>query len=364
MKSALGFTLEDIRSAREASAALLNHRFFGARDRVGEIVQSGTGTDDIDADAFRRDINLMLNECRLFGAVSAVDAAKGAGIEEPTAKAVLEFFSTSRPAIGQANPIVKFAQGERPAPWGSIADDGVYLILNGFLGEDDLRRDIERGLVAAAGNQGIAGKAWPKYDKRRASFSESKAAAALSELLAGAAPRWTGQQYIGPVQNDDMASLGRDADRTRVRTKQFESDLLFVVDGVALCVEVKAGSLTEKARGGNAKRLASDLQKTLKEGNEQADRLTRLICANQGVWSGDGEWIDLAPVAEMHSIIVMLDDMGPLSLSMNELAHKGIIDTEEVPWIVSMHDLVVMSRTVDHPAQFLEFAAAGSSRRW
>jgi hypothetical protein len=247
MKSALGFTLEDIRSAREASAALLNHRFFGARDRVGEIVQSGTGTDDINADAFRRDINLMLNECRLFGAVSAVDAAKGAGIEEPTAKAVLEFFSTSRPAIGQANPIVKFAQGERPAPWGSIADDGVYLILNGFLGEDDLRRDIERGLVAAAGNQGIAGKAWPKYDKRRASFSESKAAAALSELLAGAAPRWTGQQYIGPVQNDDMASLGRDADRTRVRTKQFESDLLFVVDGVALCVEVKAGSLTEKA---------------------------------------------------------------------------------------------------------------------
>ena len=82
------------------------------------------------------------------------------------------------------------------------------------------------------------------------------------------------------------------------------------------------------------------------------------------MWSGDGEWIDLAPVAEMHSIIVMLDDMGPLSLSMNELAHKGIIDTEEVPWIVSMHDLVVMSRTVDHPAQFLEFAAAGSSRRW
>jgi hypothetical protein len=363
MKSALGFTLEDIRSAREASAALLNHRFFGARDRVGEIVQSGTGTDNIDADAFRRDINLMLNECRLFGAVSAVDAAKGAGIEEPTAKAVLEFFSTSRPAIGQANPIVKFAQGERPAPWGSIADDGVYLILNGFLGEDDLRRDIERGLVAAAGNQGIAGKAWPKYDKRRASFSESKAAAALSELLAGAAPRWTGQQYIGPVQNDDMASLGRDADRTRVRTKQFESDLLFVVDGVALCVEVKAGSLTEKARGGNAKRLASDLQKTLKVGNEQADRLTRLICANQGVWSGDGEWIDLAPVAEMHSIIVMLDDMGPLSLSMNELAHKGIIDTEEVPWIVSMHDLVVMSRTVDHPAQFLEYLRRRRGRK-
>lgn len=161
MKSALGFTLEDIRAVREASAELLNHRFSGARDRVGEIAQSGAGNDDGDADAFRRDINLMLNECRLFGAVSAVDAAEGAGIEEPTAKAVLEFFSTSRPAEGQANPVVKFARGERPAPWGSIADDGEYLMLNGFLGEDDLRRDMERGLVAAAGDRGIAGKVWP-----------------------------------------------------------------------------------------------------------------------------------------------------------------------------------------------------------
>lgn len=364
LNNTLGFTLDDIRGVREASVALLNHRFFGARDRVGAIVQSGPSIDDIDADAFRRDINVMLNECRLFGAVSAVDAADGAGIEEPIATAVLKFFSTNRPAGGGTNPVVRFGRGERPAPWGSIAVDGEYLILNGFLGEDELRRDVERGLVAvAAANRGTAGKVWSKYDKRRASFSELKAAAAISEILAGAAPRWNGQKYIGPVAIHDTASLGQEADWTRVQTRQFESDLLFVVDGVALCVEVKAGSVTEKARGGNAKRLASDLQKTLKEGNEQADRLTRLIGANQGVWSVDGEWIDLSPAGEVHSIIVMLGDMGPLSLSMNELAHKGIIDTEEVPWIVSMHDLVVISRTVDHPAQFLEYLRRRRGRK-
>ena len=110
-------------------------------------------------------------------------------------------------------------------------------------------------------------------------------------------------------------------------------------------------------------RLATDLEKTLKEGNEQAERLAALIRTNQGVWSREGKWIDLAEVGEVHSIIVMLDDMGPLSLSMNELANQGIVKTDEVPWIVSMHDLLVMSRTFDHPAQFLDYLRRRRGRK-
>ncbi|MGI8699877.1 MAG: hypothetical protein ACR2JU_01465 [Nocardioidaceae bacterium] len=364
MTNTLGFTLQAIRSVREAAVALLNERFFGARDRVGEVAQSAVSIGVIDRDVFSRDINLMMNECRLFGAVSAVDVADRAGVDETTARAVLQFFSTSRPSDTEANPVVRFAQGELLTSWGCIADDGEYLILNGFLGEDELRRGVEHGLrEAVAEKRGSAGKVWSKYDRRRAMYSEWKAAAALSEVLAGAEPRWKGQKYIGPVSIEETASLGRGADRTGVQTREFESDLLFVVDGVALCVEVKAGSVTEKARGGNAQRLASDLEKTLKEGNEQADRLTHLIRVNHGVWSVDGKWVDLAPVGEVHSIIVMFDDMGPLSLSMNELAHKGIIETAEVPWIVSLHDLLVISRTIDHSAQFLEYLRRRRGRR-
>jgi hypothetical protein len=313
LRDTLGFTLDDIRVVRDASVGLLNERFFGARDRVGDLVQTGSAATEVDADTFLRDMNLMMNECRLFGAVSAADAANRAGIEETVAKAVLDFFSSSRPAEDDANPAVRFAHGERLAPWGCIADDGEYLILNGFLGEDELRRDIERGLLAAtAGQRGSAGKVWSRYDRRRAVYSESKTAAALTDLLGGAVPTWKEQKYIGPVSVEDTISLGKDGDRTCVQTRDFESDLLFVVDGVAICVEVKAGSVTDKARGGNAKRLATDLQKTLQEGNQQADRLARLIRTNQGVWSVDGKWIDLAPIDEIHSIIVMLDDMGPL----------------------------------------------------
>ncbi|WP_248761451.1 hypothetical protein [Pseudarthrobacter sp. SSS035] len=361
INSVLGFTLDDIRAVREASTALMNERLFGARDRLGEASKAGPPAD---AESFRHDINLMMNECRLFGAVSPTDVAERSGVAESTARAVLDFFSTSRSAENDVNPVMRFVDGELPTPGGCIADEDEYLLLNGFLSEDELRRNLERGLIAAAAEKkNNAAKMWPKYDKRRAVYSESKSANLIGKLLQGAKPHWEGQKYIGPVDTKDTNSLGRDSDRTAVMTDKFESDILFLVDGVALCVEVKAASITEKSRGGNAQRLAKDLQKTLKEGNEQANRLTRLISTNGGVWSVEGEWIDLSSASEIHSIVVMLDDMGPLSLSMNVLADKGIIESDEVPWIVSMHDLIVISQTVDHSAQFLEYLRRRRGRR-
>lgn len=363
VQGALGFSLEDVRAVRAAGTALLNDRFFGARDRVGEAATADAGLNGIDVESFRRDINLMMNECRLFGAVSAGDVARCAGIPEVTAAVVLDSFSHARPDEGEPNPVERLARGERPIPWGCIADDGEYLILNGFLGEDELRRDIERQLLAKIAEGGSAAKLWPKYDKRRATYTESKAAEVLGALLGGAEPRWIGQNYVGPLSHADTPALRRDADRTAVKTKNFESDILFVVDGVAFCIEVKAGSITDKARGGHAKRLATDLEKTLKEANQQANRLATLIRTNEGVWHPGGGWVDLSGIGEVHSIIVMLDDMGPLSLSMNELAAKGIVDTDEVPWIVSVHDLIVMCRTFDHAAQFLEYLRRRRGRK-
>jgi hypothetical protein len=361
MKHVLGFTLDDIRAVREASTGLMNERLFGARDRVAEASKAGAPAEP---EAFLRDINLMMNECRLFGAVAPADVATRCGVAETTARAVLDFFGTSRPAENGVNPVLRFVDGELPAPWGCIADEDEYLILNGFLSEDELRRNLERGLIAAAAaKKNSAAKMWPKYDKRRALYSESKAADLLGKLLHGAKPHWEGQKYIGPIDAANTPNLGKEADRTAVDTDKFESDILFLVDGVALCVEVKAASITEKSRSGNAQRLAKDLEKTLKEGSAQADRLTRLITTNGGVWGVEGEWIDLSSASEVHSIVVMLDDMGPLSLSMNVLADKGIIESAEVPWIVSMHDLMVLSRTIDHPAQFLEYLRRRRGRR-
>ncbi len=363
VKDALGFNLDEIRAVRAASVGLLNQRLFGARDRIGDIVQSGVSADAVDARAFLRDLNLMVSECRRFGAVTTADVAELAKVDSTTTKAILDFFSIARPAVGEDSLITSFVRGDRPAPWGCISDADEYLILNGFLGEDELRRDIERGLIAGAQTGGAAMKAWEKYVRRRAAYSESRAATLLSTLMRGIRPQWKGQKFLGPTVLEDADKLTRDMGPNDPERREYESDLLFVHDGVAICVEVKAGSITDKARGGNAKRLASDLEKTLREGNDQADRLAGLLRNNQGVWLNEHEWINLAPIKEIHSIIVMLDDMGPLSLSMNELALKGIIDTPDVPWIVSLHDLTVLSRTTDCGAQFLEYLRRRRERK-
>jgi hypothetical protein len=364
LSTTLGFDLEDVRAVREAGVALLNERFFGARDRLGDIVEAGEPESATVIDEARSAWNLMFNECRLFGAVSAAEVAERTGLEERVTRSVLDFFGTTRPSEGSPNPVEQFTHGQLPAPWGLIADGDEYLMLNAFLSEDEMRRDIERGLTAAThGKGGSAAKVWPRYDARRAAQSEKLTADAISHLLSGTDPRWQGQKYLGPVDLDDVARLGRDDNPATVTTKKFESDLLFVIDGVALCVEVKAGSITDKARRGNARRLATDLEKTIKEANEQADRLTRLISTNRGVWDINGKWIDLPSIGEVHSIVVMLDDMGLVSMSMSELAHQGIVDTDEVPWIVTLHDLIVASRTFDHPAQFLQFLRRRRGRK-
>lgn len=363
LREVLGFTLAEVREVRAAGVALLNERFFGARDRVGDAVQSGVATDAMNNDSFIADMNLMLNECRLFGSVTASDIAARTGIEQTVVFAILDFFSAKRLEQGAKNPILEFVDGKHPLPWGAIADADGYLILTGFLGEDELRRDVERGLISASRLGGGAAKAWTKYDRRRAAFAEARTAERFAALLGGAQPLWVGQKYIGPVEPDDVSRFARDSEPAERVGREYESDVLFVVDGVAFCIEVKAGSVTDKSRKGHALRLATDLEKTLKEGNEQAQRLTELIRTNRGVWGTDGSWISLDQVRELHSTIVMLDDMGPLSLSMNELAEQGVIESDEVPWIVSLHDLHVISLVLEHPAQFLDFVRRRRERK-
>lgn len=358
LRGTLGFIAADVRAVRVAGTDLLESRFFGARDRVGDLTQQhpkGAPLTDNEEAGFTADMVLMMAECRRYGAVNATDVAARAGVPEDTARLLLDYFGATRPDVDAAEMVDRFCRGERIQPWGCIADNGEYLILDGFLGEDELRRDLERGLVGT--------KQWTSYDRQRARFAEDRTVEALRQMLGGEQPRWQAQMYLVPADGGDPTTLAATANPAAAARKTVESDALFVVDGVALCVEVKAGSITDRARGGNVQRLARDLTKTLQDANEQADRLATLIRTNHGVWDAQKRWIDLSEIREIHSIVVSLDDLGPLSLSMNELVAHGVIDTATVPWVVTLHDLIVMGKVLDHPAQFLSYVRRRCGRR-
>ena len=97
------------------------------------------------------------------------------------------------------------------------------------------------------------------------------------------------------------------------------------MDGVALCVEVKAGDLRQRTRQGGVSQLGGDLDKTIKDAAAQADRLRSLITAHKGLWRDTGQWLDLDDVQEIHSLVVCLDDLGPLALSTSELVRAGVL---------------------------------------
>ncbi|MCW3158600.1 hypothetical protein [Micropruina sonneratiae] len=358
LREVLGFTLGEIRSIRTAAVDLLNTRLFGTRDRVGDLAQryaQGAPLTPSENDEFRQGIVTMLSECRRFGCVTVNDLATNAGLPVDTTRNVLDYFATTRPESNVKEMIDRYLRGDRIRPWGCISDDDEYLLLQGFLDEPELRRDLERSLTGSP--------KWTTYDRQRATFAETRTIRAITKLLHGEKPRWEQQKYWAPIDPKDIDSLAGSFDPAGAVGKIVESDALFVVDGAAFCIEVKAGSITDRARAGSMQRLDRDLAKTLQEANEQADRLAALIRSNHGVWGGDGRWIDLSEVREVHSIVVTLDDLGLLSLSLDELVVHGVINSEAVPWVVSLHDLIVASQVFDHAAQFLTFVRRRCGRK-
>ncbi len=116
---------------------------------------------------------------------------------------------------------------------------------------------------------------------------------------------------------------------------------------------MKGRTIADPARRGDRARLASEIKKIFSEGARQAQRLEQLISCNRGVWLGDGSWLDLAAVREVRAVVAGLDDFGPLSVALGDLQQAGLLGEGSLPWITSLHDLEVISKVIDRPAEFL-----------
>lgn len=271
--------------------------------------------------------------------------AKTADLEGDTVSRVLAAFSIG-PQTGDAHQLVReLYEGRNPmAGKGIVATgDGRYLSLPGALAPDEIRRTVEELVKASS--------LWSRYEKHRAKGTEALAATTLERLLGGRGTQHRGLKYRFTNEGED---LGPESGIS-ARAPLAEVDCLVDVDGVLLCVEVKAGGLRAKSRQGGASQLLGDLQKTVRHASRQARRVSDLVEENSGLWLEDGTWMDLAHVSEVHSVVVCLDDLGPLSLMTAELMESEILDADALPWVVSLHDLLVVADVLDEPASFLSF---------
>lgn len=343
-----GFTFAQFEAVRLSVRDIYSDGMTSIRDSTGGLMlrcqdegRDPTDEELIDFRASMTDLMFLPGERASF---TAEDVAEASGIEADTVSRVLDTFSISF-GLDQdpADAVFQLLRGRNPlATRALVRDEGRYLTVGGRIGADAFRAVVESELKSSSA----------RYIKSRTIVSENLAAKAVERILQ-TPPVQTGLKYFAPREGHGLEALSSSCADLRAVADDCEADAVFVIDDVAVCLEVKGRSIHDAARRGDRQRLQNEVKDILGGGAGQARRLATLITTNGGVWQLDGTWLDLSAVREVHSMVVGLDYFGPLSVALGALNQAGLIDDGPYPWLASMHDLEVISRVLDRPAEFL-----------
>ncbi|WP_448060588.1 hypothetical protein [Cellulomonas hominis] len=300
-------------------------KFLAARARLGDRVEDAMA---LFSAAYVQD---RLGQ-RL--AVTEAELAELAGIPRERVAAVLAAFS--QPFLGAVhNPgtsIRAFLRGENQWRLRPILDAGDrrYLCVDTGLMLSAVREVIELGVLPADR---------PGYAKATAQWMEDSAVACLTEML----------RPDEVHRNVEYIS----ADGTAV-----ELDVLLVCDTIALAVEAKGTTLSARSRTGDRARMSRDLGRIVTKTLEQADRVRATIEAHGElrVRGRDARTIPLPDVRRVFPIAMTLEDVSSIGGTVHELLTSGLITFDKAPpWLISQHDLRVITGIVEGPAQFLAY---------
>ncbi len=116
--------------------------------------------------------------------------------------------------------------------------------------------------------------------------------------------------------------------------KDFENDLLVIIENYAIVIEAKAGKITDSARRGAPKRLKNEIEKLLVDPSIQARRFAKFLENNSGIHefsniNGETYSVDLSNTNNILTLGVTLELFGPLATNMPELYKGGFIENKE-----------------------------------
>ena len=267
--------------------------------------------------------------------VSAAEIAEATGLDIAVAEAVLDFFTLDISGKTPQDVVDNFTGGSSPLrahPVISFADGRVMLV-HDAQNPVAIREGLEQHLKTTP--------SWDAYQKHRGDLLEARTQALFARVLPGT-HIWNSFNYYVPVSEAEAA--GDPAGYT----KRVEGDHLIVQDDVAIIVEDKA-----VAWSGQSQRLRRDLTGIIQKAAGQAARLQERIQHDAGIRVHGEGWIDLSRIREIHTVAVSLDDLSGASTATADLIRAGLLDVNHIPWTVSIHDLDLITRLVDRPAEFL-----------
>lgn len=347
-REVLGFTYDDVLAVRETLMELGGVSFEESVTQLQKAAESGAPPDATAMEAMRA----LFETPSQLHVVTPERAASPVGLEVAIVKAILDLFSM-RPEGRSPGELVKaFSGGRNPMAGKAIlhAPERGYLPLPGAMAPDEIRRTCEAPLKGTP--------CWTRYGRARDHEVETLVSDTIDAILHSRATTYRNPRYRHAASGHDLSS----SSTTHQDVPVTEADALILLDGVALCVEVKAGDFRPRARQGGVAQLHGDLDKTVQGAADQADRIRSIIESNGGLWLEDGTWLNLEDVHEIHSIVACLDDLGPLALATSELVHAGVLTQPHLPWVVSVHDLLVFQHVLDQPEHFLTYLRRRTNR--
>lgn len=327
---ALGFRYSDFIAVRDAIRDQYSEVFLDLRDTTGDIAASAMHDNrelsPQESDEFRAAIVPMMFLPGARASFTAADLVRHCDVDLETIAAVLRSVSASfDDARDPVDDVMALLRGANDLERTCLLrdDDDCYLMTARQIGSDSLRYIIENALKADP-------RSWRKYDRVRNEVSEALAVEAVATALQ-TAPFATNLKYVSPKAGVDATCLN------------------------SSCADRNARAVADAAQRGDHVRLRREIDDILGAGVGQTRRLESLIKANGGLWLSKGEWLDLRHIREARSVVVALDDLGPLSVSLGDLQEAGLPGEGGLPWITSLHDLEVISRVLDRPAEFLSY---------
>lgn len=350
----LGYSVDHIKSVRDAIHDVQSKRLTEARDTSGYAIHdlmqkygnvtSGTSEENqVVSDAL---ISMMFRPGNR-AAMSVSDIAEQGRLSEDLVEKVITDYSLEfDPTQDALDRVKSLLKGDWLFSYKPLVRNktGEFVIVTNGIGDDTIRRVFEE---KQKDNQ----KQFQKYDQKvRAKVTEKLATSYLSNLIKADA-KWLNVTYAFQAKSGNDENLDSSFNFNLSKCETAESDGLFIKDDVAVVVEVKGKSISDRARTGQLSRFIRDVKDTIGNAQIQAERLSSLIRNNSGIWLASGQWIDFRHVRHILNVVVLLDDVGPVGTQSQDL-----IDTAgDSVWVVSLHDLAVMSSLLRSPTVFLAY---------
>lgn len=149
-----------------------------------------------------------------------------------------------------------------------------------------------------------------------------------------------------------------------LENKNYQNDLLIVIDTFALVVEAKSGKVTPPAKRGAPSRLFETLKGLIEEPSEQANRFINYLKNNPRIHtftteSGESKIIDSSRIKYFIPIGVTLVNLGTISSNLKKIIKSGITAKKicDLALSISLTDLELIFEILPFEAEKIHYFA-------